>query len=126
MRNDAESYVYLRQGIGGYSLIYPQVCVSPAILAWTLSAFKRHKLSFAIGCVWAYTYVLCILRAGYSIAIFVTVIGVLLLLFYKDRNAVSAVILAMVLFASALAVIVYVARTSCVFPRYTVILSPGR
>lgn len=109
VRNDAEAYVYLRQGIGGYSLIYPQVCISPAILAWILGAFKRHKLSFAIGCLWAYTYVLCILRAGYSIAIFVTAIGAVLLLFYKNKNAVSAAIMAFVLFAVALAVIMYVA-----------------
>lgn len=108
VRNDAESYQYLRQGIGGYSLIYPQVCISPAILAWTLSAFRRHKLSFVIGCVWAYTYVLCILRAGYSIAIFVTIIGALILLFYKDRSAIRAVLLAFILFGLAMAAIIYV------------------
>lgn len=109
IRDDAESYQYLRQGIGGYSLIYPQVCISPAILAWILSAFQKHKLSFAIGCLWAYTYVLCILRAGYSIAIFVTVIGVVMLLFYKGKRVLPAVILSAVLFATALLVIVYVA-----------------
>ena len=108
VRNDAASYQYLRDGIGGYSLIYPQVCISPAILAWTISAFRGHKFSFAIGCLWEYTYVLCILRAGYSIAIFATVIGAILLLLYKGKNIVSAVIVAIVLFASALAVIMYV------------------
>ena len=109
VRNDAETYQYLRQGIGGYSLIYPQACISPAILAWTLSAFRKHKLSFAIGCAWAYTYVLCILRAGYSVALFVTIVGALILLFYKDRSAIRAILLAFVLFGLSMAVIIYVA-----------------
>ena len=29
VRDDETTYQYLRQGIGGYSLIYPQVCMSP-------------------------------------------------------------------------------------------------
>ena len=34
VRDDETTYEYLRQGIGGYSLIYPQACISPLILAW--------------------------------------------------------------------------------------------
>lgn len=118
VRNDEGSYQYLRDGIGGYSLIYPQVCISPAILAWTISAFKRHKLSFLIGCAWAYTYVLCILRAGYSIAIAATMIGVVLLLFYKGRNVTVAIIVSFILFAVGIALIIYVPSVRSILLEY--------
>lgn len=107
VRDDEEVYQYLRQGIGGYSLIYPQVIVSPAILAWVVKAFRNNKLYFAIGCVWIVTYVLCIMRAGYSIAIFASLIGAFLVLLYRGQNVWLAVFLAVILFASALALIYY-------------------
>lgn len=107
VRDDAEVYQYMRQGIGGYSLIYPQVCISPAILAWTLKAFKHHKIYFAIGCIWVYTYILCIIRAGYSIAIFASIIGVMILLIYKRKSSVLAVIMAFLLFIAGILLIMY-------------------
>lgn len=107
VRNDEEVYQYLRQGIGGYSLIYPQVIVSPAILAWVVKAFRNNKLYFAIGCVWIVTYVLCIMRAGYSIAIFASIIGAILVLLYRGKHVLSAVLLAFIIFASALALIYF-------------------
>ena len=107
IRDDEEVYQYLRQGIGGYSLIYPQVCISPVIMAWTIKAWKNHKLSFVLGCVWVFTFVECILKAGYSIAIFATIVGVIVLLIYKGRSAISAIILSFIVFGISIALIIY-------------------
>ena len=79
VRDDEATYDYMRQGIGGYSLIYPQTCISPLIAAWTFKAFKNNKLFFAIGVAWIYTYFRLIELAGYSIALFASVIGLVLL-----------------------------------------------
>ena len=48
VRNDEEIYIYLRQGIGGYSLIYPQVVTFPVLVMWLLKSYKRQKLYFLI------------------------------------------------------------------------------
>ncbi len=108
VRDDENMYQYLRQGIGGYSLIYPQVCVFPALLQWTISAFKKNKLYFALGAVNICSFVLVIFNAGYSIAIFTTAIGVLLLLFYKGNSAVKAFFVALIIFVTIMYLILYV------------------
>ena len=108
IRADESVYPYLRQGIGGYSLIYPQVCIFPAILAWTLRAYRQKKILFGIGCVWLYTYILCISRAGYSIAIFATIVGVIMLFFYRGRNIWIAFVIAALIFVVTMYSIVYV------------------
>lgn len=108
VRADESVYPYLRQGIGGYSLVYPQVCIFPAILAWILRAYKNNKLCFGIGCVWLYTYILCISRAGYSIAIFATIVGAIMLFFYRGRNIWTAFLIAGVIFLVVMWSIVYV------------------
>ncbi len=109
IRDDAATYQYLRQGIGGYSLIYPQVCISPLILAWTFKAFKNNKICFAIGVVWAYTFVRFLELAGYSIALFTSAVGLILLLFYKGKNVVPAFIVTILLFIGIMAAILYIA-----------------
>ena len=48
VRADEGTYIYLRQGIGGYSLIYPQVCIFPGILAWMASAFHHNRKGFLL------------------------------------------------------------------------------
>ncbi|MEE1011266.1 MAG: hypothetical protein U0L11_04435 [Acutalibacteraceae bacterium] len=108
VRDDETTYSYLRQGIGGYSLIYPQVCISPLIIAWIIKAFKKHKVLFAIGVAWAYTFIRFLELAGYSIALFSSVIGLVLLLFYKGKNAVPALVITIVAFMGVMASILYI------------------
>lgn len=108
IRDDAETYQYLRQGIGGYSLIYPQVCISPLITAWTFKAFRNNKLFFAIGLVWAYTYLRLIELAGYSIALFASVAGLLLLMFYRAKNIIPAFVISVLMFIGIMAAILYI------------------
>ncbi|MBO5396703.1 MAG: hypothetical protein J6A97_07455 [Clostridia bacterium] len=108
VRNDENMYQYLRQGIGGYSLIYPQVCVFPALLQWTISAFKKNKLYFVLGAVCSCSFLLVIFNAGYSIAIFATAIGVFLLFFYRGNSAVKAFLVALIIFIAIMYLILYV------------------
>ncbi len=108
VRDDETTYEYLRQGIGGYSLIYPQVCICPLIFAWIFKAFKNNKLFFAIGVVWAYVYVRLLELAGYSIALFASAIGLVLLLFYREKNVVAAFIITIILFVGIMAAILYI------------------
>ncbi len=109
VRDDETTYEYLRQGIGGYSLIYPQVCISPLIFAWTIKAFRNNKLFFAIGAIWAYTFIRLLELAGYSIALFASAIGVILLLFYKGKNIIPAFIVTILAFIGIMAAIMYIA-----------------
>ena len=107
VRDDESVYVYLRQGIGGYSLVYPQVCVASAALAWTIKAFRKNWLKFVVGAVWAVTFVLLISKAGYSIAIFTTVAGLSIFLFYKGRSSVVAFFVLLAFFAGSMLAILY-------------------
>jgi hypothetical protein len=108
VRDDEEIYQYLRQGVGGYSLVYPQVCISSAVLLWIIKVFKQNKLYFVIGIVWAISFVQLIAKAGYSIAIFTSVVGVVMLFFYKGKSGIKAFIVAAGLFALIMLSIVYV------------------
>ena len=107
VRNDESIYVYLRQGIGGYSLVYPQVCVASAALAWTIKAFRRNWLKFAVGAVWAVSFVLLISKAGYSLALFTSAVGALILLFYRGKNGIAAFFVALAVFAGSMMAILY-------------------
>lgn len=109
VRDDESTYEFLRQGIGGYSLIYPQVCISPTILAWIYKSFKNNKIFFAIGVAWAYTFVRLLELAGYSIALFTSTIGLILLLFYRGKNIIPAFIVTILAFVAIMAAILYVA-----------------
>lgn len=109
VRDDETTYEYLRQGIGGYSLIYPQACISPLILAWIYKSLKQNKLFFVIGVAWLYTYVRLIELAGYSIALFTSAIGLLLLVFYRGKNIIVAFIITVLAFIAIMAAIMYIA-----------------
>lgn len=109
VRDDENTYEFLRQGIGGYSLIYPQVCISPAILAWIYKSFKNNKLFFVIGAAWTYTFVRLLELAGYSIALFASAIGLLLLLLYRGKNIIPAFIVTILVFVAIMAAILYIA-----------------
>lgn len=108
VRDDETTYEYLRQGIGGYSLIYPQVCISPLILAWTFKAFRHNKLFFAIGAVWAYAFIRLLELAGYSIALFASALGLLLLVFYRGKSILPAFIITILAFIGVMASILYI------------------
>lgn len=107
VRDDESIYTYLRQGVGGYSLVYPQVCVFPAVLAWIIKAYQNNKKYFALGCVWLISYILLVLNAGYAVAVFSTVAGALLLFFYKGKSGIKAFLVASVIFAGAMLAILY-------------------
>jgi len=107
VRDDESIYEYLRQGVGGYGLVYPQVCVSSAILLWTIKAFKSNKIYFVIGAVWVISFIQLVSKAGYSIAIFTSVIGVILLFFYNGKSGLKAFLVAGVLFAVIMFSILY-------------------
>ena len=104
---DVDTYEFMRQGVGGYGLIYPQVCIFPALLMWIMTAFKHNKVLFVIGCIWLYTFICYLAKAGYSIAIFVTVVGTFILLVYKGRNVGKAVLVSACIFVGFLCAIVY-------------------
>ncbi len=108
VRDNESTYEFLRQGIGGYSLIYPQVCICPLILAWIIKAFKNNKLLFVIGAVWAYFYVRLLELAGYSIALFASAIGLILLLFYRGKNIIPAFVVTILAFVGIMAAILYI------------------
>lgn len=108
VRDTPETYVYLRQGVGGYSLIYPQVCVIPAGVAWTVNAFKHNKPDFIIGAVWLASFVMYALKAGYSLALFASAVGVVMLFFYRGRSGMAAFLVALAIFAGAMLSILYI------------------
>lgn len=108
VRDTPETYKYLRQGVGGYSLIYPQVCIIPAGVAWTLSSFKYNKLDFTIGAVWLVSFVMYSLNAGYSLALFASAVGVVMLFFYKGRSGMAAFLVAVGIFAGVMLSILYI------------------
>lgn len=108
VRDDEEVYEYMRQGVGGYGLVYPQVCISSAVLAWTIKAFRHNKIYFGIGVAWAVSFVQLISKAGYSTAIFTAVAGVILLFFYRGRSGIKAFLVAVVIFAGIMLSILYV------------------
>ena len=94
VRNDEDTYSYIRQGVGGYGLIYPQVCIAPLFISWTLSAFKKNKIFFAMGVAWFISYVLMVFNSGYTIAVVVTVIGIILVLAKNQRSAIYSALIA--------------------------------
>ena len=107
VRDDESIYPYLRQGIGGYSLIYPQVCIFPSLLQWTISAFRKNKFFFVLGAVCIVSYLAVIFNAGYSIAIFATAAGALLLLFYRGKSGLRAFLVAFFVFVGIMMALLY-------------------
>lgn len=108
IRDDETIHTYLQQGVGGYSLVYPQVCICPVIFAWIIKAFNNNKLLFTVGAAWLVSYIWLLSIAGYSIAIFASVTGAILLLFYRGKSAVAAFVVAAIIFIGVMATILYV------------------
>lgn len=107
VRNDENIYIYLRQGIGGYSLIYPQVVTFPVLVMWVFKSYKKKKLDFLIGIVWFVSYVLFVINANYSIAITGSVISLIILLFYKGHSVALAFVVSAGLFITLMLMILY-------------------
>lgn len=108
VRDTEELYVYMRQGVGGYGLIYPQVCIAPVVLAWTLKSFKHNKLCFLLGVAWVVTFWTVLNDAGYSIAIIATVVSAMVLIFYRRQSVWPAFLLSAVLIIVGVLLLVYV------------------
>ena len=107
VRNDEEIYQYLRQGIGGYSLIYPQVVSFPVLVMWIYKSLNQKKLNFIIGIVWLVSYVLFVINANYSIAITGSLFSLIILLFYKGHSAALAFSVSVGLFIALMLMILY-------------------
>ena len=108
VRNDATSIDYLRRGIGGYSLIYPQVMISPSVFACGYAGFRSgRRLSPFIILVWSVTLLLYAFKANYTIALFTVFAGIFILLFYKGKHIVGAFIASVAVFGIIMAAIYY-------------------
>lgn len=107
VRNDEGIYQYLREGIGGYSLIYPQVVCFPVLVMWIFKSFKNKKFYFLIGLGWLVSYVLFVLNANYSIAITGSIISLVILLFYKGHSVALAFAVSAGLFIALMLMILY-------------------
>lgn len=99
VRNDPEIFHYMRRGVGGYGLLYPQVCVLPMIVSWIIAAFKKHWVRFVIGVLWLISYYLYLFNSGYSIAVVASIAGLIILFFYRRSSIVLAVITITILIA---------------------------
>lgn len=107
VRNNEVTSAYLRQGVGGYGLIYLEVCIFPAVLGWTLKAFKNDRAMFAFGAVWTATFIALVVNAGYSIAIFTVFATTLIVVLYRGRKLMPALIIALLILGIGLYLIVY-------------------
>lgn len=107
VRNDDEMIPYLKSGVGGYALVYLQVCIFPAVLAWIMKSIKINRLFFVLGIAWLVTYILVILNAGYSLALFTSGASAIILLFYKGRSVAPAVIAMLCIFVAAMFALIY-------------------
>ena len=108
VRDTEELYDYMRRGIGGYGLVYPQVCIAPVVYAWTLKAFERNKFYFCLGAAWAVSFWAVIKDAGYSIAIIVAAISLIILIFYRRKSVVPAFLISFIVIVTVVVMLVYV------------------
>lgn len=107
VRNDKEIYPYLREGIGGYGLLYPQVVSFPVLVMWIFKTVKHKKLYFIIGVTWIVSYIIFILNANYSIAIVGSLISLIILLFYKGHSIGLAFAVSFGIFVALMMMILY-------------------
>lgn len=108
VRNDESVYTYMRQGVGGYALVYSQVLFFPAAFMWTLRVFKRSRIKFIISLAWVISYFFLLANASYSIAIFTSLAALFVMFFYKGKSIIGVIIVSLILFVGAMALILYV------------------
>lgn len=108
VRDDPEIYPYMRSGVGGYNLLYPQVCVLPMLVSWMLGVFRKSKIKFVIGVLWLISYVVFLLNSGYSIALVTSIASLIILFFYKRKSVTMAIIITALLIVLLVWLIGYV------------------
>lgn len=109
VRNDEVANYFLRNGVGGYALLYSQVIVFPAIVQWILSARRYNRTYFACGVVWAVTFVAFLFNAGYTIAIVDCIISLVVLFSYRQKEILPAILISGVILLLSVYLIAYVA-----------------
>ena len=107
VRNDPSIYSYMRSGVGGYGLLYSQVCILPAIVVWMMGALRKNRIKFAIGLVWLVTFTLYLLNSGYTIALVVSIIGLVILFLYRRSSIVMAIVVTSVIIVAMVWLIGY-------------------
>lgn len=108
VRVSDEATAYLRQGIGGYGLVYTQVLMFPAGLMWTMKSFSNSKFRFLLGLGWVVSFVILAFNASYSIALFATCASAVILLLYRGKSITGVIILTAVMFIGTIASIMYI------------------
>jgi len=93
VRNDEETYKYLRMGVGGYGLLYPQVCIFPMMISWLIGALRNKRLYFAVGVIWITSYILFVFQSGYTIAIVTSVVSLIILFLYNRKSITMAMVI---------------------------------
>lgn len=107
VRNDPSIYSYMRSGVGGYGLLYAQVCVLPAIVVWMMGALRKSRIKFAIGLVWLVTFTLYLLNSGYTIALVVSIVGLIILILYRRSSIVMAIVVTSIIIVAMVWLIGY-------------------
>ncbi|MCR5783510.1 MAG: hypothetical protein K6G90_12355 [Clostridia bacterium] len=107
VRDSEELYGYMKRGVGGYGLVYPQVLIAPVVYGWTLKSFVQNKLYFVLGVCWIVSFWALILNAGYSIAIISSAVSFIILLFYRRRGILPAFIITVALVVLIFVLLVY-------------------
>lgn len=107
VRNDPSIYSYMRSGVGGYGLLYSQVCVFPVFVTWTTSAFRKSKIKFAVGVAWIISYVLYLLNSGYTIALVTSIVALIILYLYRRSSIVMAIVVTSILIVAMVWLIGY-------------------
>ena len=79
--------VYLRRGVGGYGYIYSIVLSLPLLFGITVRHFRSLNIVFKILTLYALvTSVFTIYRAGYAIAMIISIVSIAVLLIYRKRT----------------------------------------
>ncbi len=107
VRNDPSIYGYMRSGVGGYGLLYSQVCVFPVFLTWTISSLRKSRIKFAIGVAWIISYTLYLLNSGYTIALVTSIVALIILYLYRRSSIVMAIVVTFIFIAAMVWLIGY-------------------
>lgn len=107
VRDDPSTYSYYRIGVGGYGLLYSQVCILPVIIVWIMGALRKSRIKFAIGVVWLITFTLYLLNSGYTIALVVSIVGLVILFLYRRSSIVMAIVVTSIIIVAMVWLIGY-------------------
>lgn len=108
VRDNERLYQYLRQGVGGYGLVYPQVCIAPVVYSWTLKSFENNKFFFVLGLLWSISFWMVLNNAGYSIALIASMISLIILVLYRRQSVIPAIVIATILIIVGILMLIYV------------------